>query len=155
MELLGSIGSLSRHDDRMIGECGECTTAPRGQGEHGDSLVPRRLSRAEQIWRVAARRVNHEQIARFRERFDLPREHAVESKVVTSGGEQGRVGRQRDRGVRTAIANVANDVLGREVLRVSRAAPVAAEKERTAAAHRVTYDLARAVEVGSQLLGDA
>ena len=71
----------------------------------------------------------------------------LEAEVVAGGGDQRRVGGQRDRRICAAVAHVANDVFGRHVLGVGRAAAVAAEVQRAAAAHCLSHHTKRSVEI--------
>ena len=87
-----------------------------------------------------------------RQRLDLPREHVLEPEVVRRRGEERRVRGQRDGGIRAPVAHVAHDVFGREMLRVRRAAAVAAEEQRAAALHRLAHQRVRGVELGAERL---
>ena len=72
------------------------------------------------------------------ERLDLALEHALGAEVVRDGGEERRVGRERDRRDRRAgvVDRERADELRREVLRVGRAAAVAADQELAPASQR-------------------
>ena len=52
------------------------------------------------------------------------------------------------------FAHVAHDVFGRHVLRVGRAAAVAAEEQRAAAVHRLPHHAERSVEIRPERFGD-
>ncbi len=78
--------------------------------------------------------VQHEDVARPRQRFELPREHFLKSEVICGCGQQRRVGREGD-GPKGALWSgvVAHDVFRRQVLRVGRRPAVACEEEGAAA----------------------
>ena len=107
------------------------------------SASARRARGGEQVRALAAGAVQHQQVARAAERLDLPGEDLLEAEVVARRGEHRGVGGERDRGERGAAVGVAHHVLGREVLRVGRAAAVAAEEQRPALRRIVARSAAR------------
>ena len=76
--------------------------------------------------------MQHEEIARTAQRLNLPREDLVIPEIVGGGGEDRGVGGERNRGERPPRLRVAHHVFGGEVLRIGRAAAVAAEEDRPA-----------------------
>src|ERR671924_394500 len=113
VQLLRAVSALRRDDDGVVGEPGEGAAAARRQREDFDALRARRLGGAEEIRRVAARRMNDQQIAGLREGLYLTREDALETEVVARRGEERRIRRECDRGVWPTVTHVANDVFGR------------------------------------------
>ncbi len=74
-----------------------CAAVARAERQNFDALRARRFGGPQHVRRVAARRVDDQQILRAGQRLDLPREDVLESEVVRRRGEQRRVRRQRDR----------------------------------------------------------
>ena len=99
--------------------------------------VPGRARGGEQVRALAAGAVQHQQVARTAQRLHLPREDLLEAEVVAAAvsSEESVVSATAARGRRAA--GVAHHVLGREVLRVGRAAAVAAEEQRPALPQRL------------------
>ena len=84
MQLLRAIGALGRNDDDVIGERAQRPAVARAEREHLAPAASRRLGRAEHVRRVAARRVDDQQIARPRQRLDLAREDVIEAEIVAA-----------------------------------------------------------------------
>ena len=78
---------IGRDDHRVVGQLAQRAAVARTEREHGNATCSRRLGGAQHVGRRAARRVNDQQIARLRERFDLAREHVLEAKIIAGGGE--------------------------------------------------------------------
>src|SRR6478672_7815596 len=98
--------------------------------------------------------MNDQQVARLRQRFYLAREHVLEPEIVSSRGEQGCVGRQGDRRIRTTVSHIADDVFRGHMLGVGGAATVAAKEECSTSAHCVFNESERDIELRSELGGD-
>ncbi len=153
-EIIDRAGRLDQLDDEMLEREMEELDLPGVVGRHHQGLVhfPRQRPavsaqkghgrraegtggscRRHQIGTPAARAVQHQQVARPAERFDLAGKDLLEAEVVPGGREQRGVGGERHGGQRTAGGGVAHHVLGSHVLRVGGAAAVAAEEQRAAA----------------------
>ena len=70
VQLLRAIGARRRNHDGVIRERAKLAAVPRAERQHAHALRARRLGRAQHVGRIAARRVNDEQIARPRQRLD-------------------------------------------------------------------------------------
>src|SRR6266705_5379851 len=127
---------IGRDDERHVGQFGELAAALADQGDDGDAAGARRLRGADHVGALPARRVEREHVAWARQGVELPREHLVEAHVVGAGGEQRRVGGERQGAQRGAARLIADHVLGREMLCVGGAAAVAGEEQRPARAQR-------------------
>src|SRR3989442_14143322 len=106
---------MGRYDEGAVGELLQTPTPLPQQGDDFHPLDPRRLSGAQGIGTLPAGRVQDEHVSGARHRLDLPREDLVESQIVGTGGEEGRVCGQGDRREGTAGATVYGVVVPGEV----------------------------------------
>src|SRR5579859_67050 len=123
--------------------------------DHGHAARLCGLRRANHIGTLARGRMQDQHIAGLGERFYLSREDLIEAHVVRACGEQRRVGCERDSPHRGAIGLVADDVLGRDMLRVGRAAAVAGKVQRAAVAQRLLVAIGDRGDVVRLLRGHA
>src|SRR3989449_4284665 len=134
VQLLDAGRVVGRHDQRNVGELLEVSAGFPEQRHDAPPPRFRRLRRADHVRALAARRMQHEQIARLRQRLHLAREYFVESHIVGARGQEGRIGGERDRAHRGTGGLIADDILGGDVLRVRGTAAVACKEQRTASA---------------------
>src|SRR5437763_9338543 len=136
MQLLDAGRVVGRDDQRDVGELLEVAAGFPQQRDDAHPARFGRLGRPNHVRALAARRVQHEQVTRLRQRLDLPRKYLVEPQIIGAGGQEGRIGRERDRPYRGTVALIADDVLSDDVLRVGGAAAVPGEEERPTALDR-------------------
>ena len=125
MRFLNACGLVVRHENFVLRLPARRAAAP----EHGDgdeSALPGGLQRAQHVRRIAARRKDDQHIARIAERFDLPRKDLRKRKIIADAGQQGAIRRKRDGRQRAALAQIMAGELGSQMLRLARAAAVAA-----------------------------
>src|SRR5881394_901091 len=134
MQLLNAGGVGRRNDQRRVGEILDLAAAFAQERDDADAAGLRRLRGPDDVRTLARCRMQHDGVTRLGEGFDLPREHFVESHVVGTGGEEGRIRRERHRAHGGAIALIANDVFRGDMLGIGGAAAVAGEEQRAAAA---------------------
>src|SRR3989344_53122 len=87
----------------------------------------------EDIFGITARRNDDDDVAFFRERFDLPREYIFKTVIIPYRGDRRGIRRQSDGGPCRALFGEPADEFGRNVLCVGGASPVAAEQYLAAA----------------------
>src|SRR3974390_2444717 len=111
-----------------------------GQPHQGAAALPRKRSRDElhclrllqggnDVRTPAGGRDGDSDIARPTQSFDLARKDALETEVVSGGGECGRVGGQSDRGNGGAVSYVADGQFGRKMLGIGGTAAVSKEQQ--------------------------
>ena len=98
------------------------------QSDRATAEFPRPLRCFQYVLRSSAGADGDQNIARLRETCELAREHLFVTEIVADCRQSGRVGRQGDRGPRTALFFVTADKFGRNMLRISRAAAVTAKQ---------------------------
>ena len=99
------------------------------KSDGGDLKLARRLKRRDDIRRASGRRNRDEDIATAAETPHLALEYLVEPIVVANGGEDGRVGCQRNRRQWIAIEVQTGQKLTRDVLRICCTAAIAGDQE--------------------------
>lgn len=132
MDFLDARRLAAGNDEAEITPAGEGSAA--GAGHPQDCEPPRasRLDRGEHVRRAPARRQNDQKISPFPQSFDLASENAREAVVISNGGENGGIGRQREGGQRPSVPLVSSHELRGKVLGLRRASAVAAKKDRPA-----------------------
>src|SRR5580658_7930104 len=129
MRLLRGGAARARHDELAGGEAFGFAAAAAEEGEAVEAELFRRSERGEDVGGVSARGEGDQKIARLGERGNLARKNIVIAEIVGDAGEQRAVGGEGDGGKRAAGLGVAADELGGEVLRLGRAAAVAADEK--------------------------
>src|SRR2546426_617918 len=137
VQLLDASGADRGDDVDEFGEVLYLTPALAQESDDRHAASLRGLRGAHHVGALAARRVQHEEVFRLRQRLDLAREHLVEPHVVGAGGEERGVGGERHSPQAGATGLVADHVLRGDVLRVGGAAAVAGEVQRPARAQRL------------------
>src|SRR5581483_4557187 len=94
--------------------------------------VTRGADRGEHVGAAPGRAQRDEHVTRPPVRAHRARDRLLDAVVVRDRGERGRLGVDRDRAQRLALAAVAADELTRQVLRL-RGAPAVADREQTTA----------------------
>jgi hypothetical protein len=97
VKFLCPVRPVGRHDDGDVGQCPKRPAVTRGEGQDPGALFPRRFSRPDDVRRIAARRMDDEEVVLPDQRLDLPGEHLVEPEVVPGRREERRIGGQGDR----------------------------------------------------------
>src|SRR5258705_13816838 len=87
MELLNARSIVDGNHQACVRQPFELSTALAEECDDRDAARAGRLGGANHVATLAARRVQHQQIARLGERLHLAREDLVESHVVSAGGE--------------------------------------------------------------------
>ena len=143
--------------DGRIGQSRETASRGAGQRDHRKSLRTGAFGGADHVPGVAARRDGDQHVALPAERLHLTLEHALGTEVVRDGGEERRVGGERDRRDRWAevVDRERADELRREVLGVRGAASVAADEELATAPQRGHEERGGRHDVVQALLLDA
>src|SRR5215471_8245971 len=135
--LLDPLGVAAGNDDRAVHQRDERSAlTEESQGPH--LHPPGGLDRPDHVFGVPAGADTDEDISRLAVRLKLPLEHALEARVVGVGGQDRRVGGQRQsrQGGPLAMRMKAADELGRHVLAIRGASAVAAQEDLVAAPER-------------------
>src|SRR5205814_1986658 len=111
VQLLRAVRAIRGNDHRVVGERAERTPVPRTERQDPHAFGARRLGGAQDVRRLATRRVNDQEVALLRQRFHLPGEDVVEREVVRGGRDERRVRGDGNGRVRGAVLHVAHHVL--------------------------------------------
>ena len=130
MHFLNAAGFGGRHHDGLIHDLHEPASVASEQGNDGDAALPSRLSCREQIGTLSACTMENQKIGRPAESFHLSSEYLLEAHVIGGRGEEGGIGRQRERGEAGAFLLMADDVFRGDMLRICGAAAVPGEEQR-------------------------
>src|SRR6185437_5324399 len=85
VQFLRAIGARRWNDNRVIGQRAQAATVTRAERQHRDALRPGRFCGPQHVRRIAARRVDDQEVARSRQRFHLAREDVIEPEIVAGG----------------------------------------------------------------------
>ena len=140
-----------RHDQRVVGQRQQFAAVAAEDRQATHAAQAGRLECHGQIRRLPARADADEHVAVAPERLDLAREHVLDVVVIGHRRQEDAVGRERDGREGGALRILEPpDELGREVLGIGGALPVAAEQELAAVGERADHDLGRLHDPAAQ-----
>src|ERR1700730_3591518 len=144
VDLLDEGGVVAWNVDDKVAELVHHLDVVAGQSNDGQAALPGGLAGSNDIGRAAGGRESHKGVAGLAERLHLAGAELLKAEIVADGRQSGSVGGQRDRGKRRTIDPEAHHQLGRQMLRVGRAAAIAGKQDLAARPQRVVDDLDRA-----------
>lgn len=133
VRFLDSLSISRRHVDQQVNLAGELSARFTRQASDECTPLASGLDGLQYIGAVSAGRERNEDVAGGRERFNLARKNAFKSKIISGGGQNGWIRRERNRRKTAAVAFEPHYELGGEMLCVSRASAIAEKDDLVAA----------------------
>jgi len=141
--------------EKVIGEWGQFGSSLAGKDNRHEALRARRGESGKHVGAVARGGNSHQHIAGVAERFHLAGKDRFEAKVVGSGGQNGCIGGERDGGHAAAVSSETDNDFSGKVLRIRRAAAVAAPENLPAGVEAGGHDSRNRREHGQLRFGGA